>query len=193
MNKDLAITESDVSPIVEKATALSVMSQDTLAISVEMLSQCNIYLDKLTEDKEKITKPLNAALKEIRAKYKPVEEILTTAIATIRGKQSQYQTELMRKQKENEMKIAEKLASGKLSIEKAVSKLEQVQVPTERITTTTGSLKFREDKVLVIVDPYFIPREYLLPDEKAIMKVLKEGGLVAGCVLESKMVPINSR
>ena len=44
-----------------------------------------------------------------------------------------------------------------------------------------------------IVDAGVIPREYLVVDEKKCLEVLKGGGEVLGCVLETIMIPVNTR
>lgn len=191
MTKEITIKE--ISPIVAKATALKISSPETMSQSAELLSQCNKFLDKVTADKKAITDPINKALKEVRAKYKPIEEPLEEAIAIIRKEQSQYQTSLILKQREQEKKISDRVAKGTLKIETAVSKLEALDRPETKVETNSGSVSFREDKVLKITDITKIPREYLNPDEKRILNGLKDGFDIPGCELETVMVPVNKR
>ena len=71
--------------------------------------------------------------------------------------------------------------------------MNEIDRPEDNVVTDSGSIKFRETKVLKIVNGKIIPREYLLVDERKITEALKAGVTVPGCELELKMVPVNSR
>ena len=197
IQKEVTIKQPAIMP---KITALQtriknvhITTAKNMSECVEILSQANQYLDALTTDREKLTKPINEALKEIRAKYKPAENALNDIISTIRGAVSQYQTtEIARKHAEEEL-LSKQLSSGKVDLNTAVTKLEQIKEAPGRVETASGSISFREDKVLRIIRAQDIPREYLIPDEKAILGALKTGKVIAGCELEVVMTPINRR
>ena len=192
---DLALVEQEVSPLVQKARALVIESAEDMTKSAELLSQCNKYLDAVVEDREKLTKPINQSLKEIRAKYKPTETILETAIVALRQEQSRYQTEMLRKQREEEARIAARVKEGKgnLKLETAVRQIEEIEKPEEVVSTDSGTVKFREQKVLKITDESKVPDEYWVIDEKVLLEALKAGTLVAGAEIELISVPVNYR
>lgn len=189
----MKITEKEIAPFISKAKTLSISTPKDMEKSAEILSQLNQKLDALTADKELLTKPINESLKQIRAKYKPLETLLDNAIQAIRSEQSRYQTEQIKLSRIEETKIAAKVSSGYLKPETAIKKMDAIATPEAKITTDSGSLKFREDKILKITNPLLIPREYLVINEKALLDALKAGQVIPGAEVDIRMVPINSR
>lgn len=55
-------------------TVPAISDQNSLEAATKLLTELTVTLDNVTDDKEKLTKPLNESLKAIRAKYKPVED-----------------------------------------------------------------------------------------------------------------------
>lgn len=179
--------------IFEKAKSLEIANKTQMSSAVLLLSQCNKALDRLTEECEKITKPMNEALKEVRARYKPAKTLLSDTITSLRSKMSVYQTEQTKVQFEAEAKIAIKVAEGKLSIETGVAKIEALGSTHDKINTDSGAVKFKAIEKLKITNADLIPRAYLLPDEKLILDDLKAGKEVPGAILEEIQIPINYR
>ena len=144
-------------------------------------------------EREKVTAPLNQALKAERARWKPMELQNTQAIEMIREKMSTYQTEQMQLQKDKEAKIAQKLTDGKITLDKAIEQIEKVKTPDKEIATTAGLVQFRESQILEIINEDLIPREYLMVDEKKLLADLKNGKNVEGAKLTIIQCPINYR
>lgn len=192
-DKVIAIVEKEINPIVTKAKSLKVTTPESLKLSAELLSRANQALDKITEEKKKLTDPLNQAIKEVRFRYKVVEEPLQDIISYLRGEQSAYQTKVIAEQRKAEQKIAERVEQGKLTAEGAVRRLDKIEKSPDSVTTDSGMLKFRPDKVLKITDEKKIPRDFLIPDEKMILATLKAGKSVPGCEIEIVQVPLNYR
>ena len=165
-----------------EAKSIIIKTNEDLSRATIILTNLNKMHDKLVEDREKMTAPINLALKEIRAKYKPMEEGLNASIEHIRTQMSAFRT----RQDALQQKIADKVSSGAISIEKAVMKLSV-------INQEVAGLKFREMQVLKIINSKIIPREYLVPDEKRILEDLKLGKKIKGAELEIKNIPVNSR
>ena len=194
-NKDITIIEKEISPIVLQAQEVKIKNQDDMKVAVDILSKLNKWNDSIIEDREKITKPLNEALKEVRAKYKPLEKTLEQAIEIVRNEMSVYQTaEVKRVQKEQDA-IANRIREGKggLKIETAMRKLDEIDGVADKVESDSGIVKFRNDKILKIVDISKIPDKYFDLNESALLKDLKAGVIVDGAELEDKLVPINSR
>ena len=194
MTKEISIAK-EVSPIVSKAVELKIVDSETLKVGVELLSVLNQWNDKITAEKERVTKPLNEALKAERSRWKPVETQNSEAIEHIRDEMSKYQTEMVRKQKEEEQKIANRVREGKggLKIETAVKKIEALDVPDKEVATEAGLVQFRETIILKIIDISLIPREYFELDESKLLKDLKAGKQVSGATTETLQVPVNYR
>lgn len=193
--QEVTIIEKEVGPLVKQAKDITIASASDLTNSVEYLSRLNQTRDQWIESKEELTKPINQALKEIRARYKPVEEMLDEAIQAVRDEQSRYHTAEMRRQKEEEAKIANKVAPGKghISVETAIKKIDAIEKVDQKVATTSGSVSFREVQVLKITDEKKIPRQFLIIDESALLKALKAGEKVSGAELEIISRPINIR
>lgn len=194
--KEVKALEKSIAPVVAKASKIVVIRDaKEMEIATETLSQLNKYADSVKAEKKKLTEPANATLKAIKALFAPLEDAVLPKIEAIRGAMSAYQTEQTRLAREEEAKIASRVGEGKgkLKVETAVKKMEDIDKPAEKIATASGGLRFREDKKLKIMDETMIPREYLIPDEKKILDALKGGTAVAGCEIELVQVPINSR
>lgn len=192
-DKQIAVIKKEINPLVTKAADLKIVDVKTMGQSVELLSRCNHLLDQITEEKEKITKPLNEALKEVRTRYAPVESPLKDAITLLRAEQSRYQTAEMARQRAEEAKIAERAKKGTIKLDTAVKKMSEVEKAEEKVVTSAGMVKFREKPAVKIINANKIPREFLVPDEAKILDALKAGNKVEGCELEIISVPVNYR
>ena len=179
------------------ATAESIVidNQASMKQATELLSTINKTLDGMTEEKEKVTKPLNAALKAERDRWKPVESLLKPVVVSLRVKMSAYQTALIKKQREEEEKIAARMKPGKgnLKPETAIRKMSEVDAPEAKVESDAGSVGFREKKIVKITDEAKIPKEYWIVDVDAVFVALKEGKKVPGAEIDIEMVPVNSR
>ena len=194
-DKQLTTIKKQIIPVIEDALTLKIKSQADLVTATEILSKLNKFVDKVTEEKEKVTRPLNEALKAERARWKPIENQYTEAIETVRKLMTDYQTNLVKQQKEEEMKIAARIGEGKgkLRIETAVKKLDAITKAEKEYAKTEGLVQFAEQKVLKITDLSLIPRQYLIVDEKAVLEALKAGQSVPGAELDTIQVPRNYR
>lgn len=195
MNTDITTYEKQVNPITNQAFGLSIANSEEMVQATVLLSNLNRELDKITGEKEKVTKPLNEALKAERERWKPLESALENAISSIRSKMSSYQTESARKAKEEEEKIASRIGEGKghIKIETAIKKIDAIERADKQVATEAGLIKFRTDKVLKITDESLIPREYLIANEKSLLTALKKGVIIPGACIEEIQTPLNFR
>lgn len=152
--------------------APKVIDQATLEQATATLSTLNTQLDTLTAHKEAKTKPINEALKKIRADYKPYEEQLTNAISQIRLAITTYATEQAKIAKAQEERI---LADKRTSLTTKINALANIEDTTqEKVTTEAGSITFTTVKKYRIKDLSLIPRTYLTLDEAKIKEVMKQ-------------------
>lgn len=192
MSTELTI-QKELIPVTTKALDYSIETAEHMAPAVEMLSQLNKLNDKITEEKERVTKPLNEALKAERSRWKNAETILASAIDHLRAEMGAFQTAQVKAQRLAEQKIADKVTSGKMSIDKAIDKLNTIDTPDTKVTTVAGAVQFREKQVLKILKPLNIPRKYLVVDEDKVLADLKAGVKIDGAILETIQVPVNYR
>lgn len=192
---NLEIVTKEVSPVVEQATALIIATGEDMTLATETLSKLNALNDRVVEDREKITKPLNAALKEVRAKYKPIESQLEEAIGIVRGKMSKYQTAALKAKSDEEARISARIGEGrgKLKIETAVAQIEAIETPEAKVETEAGAVVFIPTKKFEIVSLAELPIEYHVADEIAIRKKMKEGVELPGVRYWIEQVPRNNR
>lgn len=177
-----------IAPIVSKAQGLEIKDSKTLEIASDFRSALKKEEKRLKEDKDKIMKPLNQSIKEIRAKYKPAEDIIEKAITLLNSKMSEYQMALIIKQRKEEEKIANRIGEGKgkLSMETASRKIGELA--TIETPTSTG---FRSSYVLEITKEKDIPREYLIVNEASVLQDLKKGIEIPGARLKEVLIPVN--
>lgn len=197
MAKDnsIALIEKEVSPIVAKAKELEIKDEKSMTGGAEMLSTLNKRLDMITTEKEKVTKPLNEALKAERGRWKPFETILEEAIALLRKKMGSYQTEHKRLADEEEARIAARVkpGTGNLSAATASQKMEEIERPTAVVGAISGVVKFKTVRVFEIIDLSLIPIEYHLADEVAIRKAMNAGIEIPGVKYGTEQRPDNYR
>lgn len=191
MKKQTSIIEK-IEPEIDSIQLVKIVDEKSLASATEVLSQANKYLKDLTADKEKLTAPLNAALKEVRSRYKPIEIKLEGIIANIRQSMSSYQTEQIRLQKAEEDKIAERVAKGTLKPETGIKKMENMDKPVDKVNTQSGKISFKEVEKFEVEDISKLPIEYHLVDEVAIRNAMKANIHLEGVRYYTEQVPINN-
>jgi predicted nucleic acid-binding Zn-ribbon protein len=183
-----------IQPIITEVSKLKkIKTSKDMSGATELLSKLNQTLDTLTTEKEKITKPMNEALLEVRARYKPAETALNDAIKTIRTEMSSYQTELLRIKKTKEDEMANALIAGKVDIDKASTALSNMKKPEQKVVTDGGSISFRTDQILKVTAIDKIPHEYFDLNEKKVLSALKLGKSIPGAEIELIQTPINRR
>jgi len=193
--KEVALLEKKVMPLISAAEDQIVETADDMKKATEVLSNLGRYYDSVVEAREKITAPLNAALKAARGMFDPIEKPAKAAMDGLRQRIGAYQTAETKRVADDKAKIAQQVGpgKGKLKPETAVRQMNEVKGPEKSVATDAGMLKFRTDKVLKITDENLIPREYLLVNEKAVLLALKNGAKVPGAEIEEKQVPVNIR
>lgn len=195
MDKRIVAVTKEISPIVKDAQDIVIKTVKDMEKATEMLSQLNLKSDAISKEKKTITEPAKAIVKRENERWEPIEKPLKEGIAILREKLSDYQTAEVKRQEEEEAKIANRVGEGKgkFKSETAMRKIDEVEKPVEAVSTASGGLSFRTDKVLKVVNLDLIPREYFDLNEKRALDALKAGVSVPGAVIEKKQTPINSR
>lgn len=147
-----------------------------------VLSEITRTLDSIKEEKEKVTKPLNEALKAERERWKPIETELEEAVRTIKKKMSDYQTRVSAEAEAERKRIADRIGEGKgkLKISTAARKIAEVAVPERKVETGNGGARFRTVRKFEVMDVTMLPVECLLPNTVVIRRLMNEGKEVAG-------------
>lgn len=169
--------KNDANKLIKKLDVLSIESRadyDTAAITLKNLKE---YKVKGVAEEAKITDPLKTALKNTQALFKPFYD----EVSRIELQTKQAMIAFDEKEEAAKLKLQQDFESGKI---KKVTTLMGKQA--EFTHQSNGASSVRTIKVLEIEDLNKVPREFLLPDEAAIKKVLMAGGKVAGCKLATK-------
>lgn len=181
--KQLTIIEKQVAPVITEASQLAITGTDTLTLASTLRENIKRVQKEIEDDKEELYRPIKTALDEVNARYAPFEKPLKEALKIVNDKMGAYQTQVLKDKQEKEAKIAARIGIN-LGVEKAMEKINALESPAE--LDMTG---FMKKQILVITDTSLIPREYLIPDEKAIETALKAGIEVPGALLEVRLIP----
>lgn len=180
--------QTDVVKVVEeKATGayaqaqkIQITSQAELDGAAELLSNVKKLGKFITQEKEKITKPMREALDNARALFAPFEKNAKEAEVLIKDKMSDYMLAQEKKRREEEEKIAKKVEAGRMKEETAIKKLEQMPEQARTVASGGASATMAMIKDYRIVDESLIPREYLVVDTAKIRKAMHAGTPIPG-------------
>lgn len=171
----------------------TITSPQEMEVHVGNLSLLNKELKRITAHKEEKTKPINAALKAIRADYKPFEEQLESAILVERKNISKYQTEQKAIADAEQKKIDDRIGDGKgkFKMETAIRKSGEIDRPEEVVQTSAGQVSFRTVRKFELIDIAQVPHEYLEVNETAVRAALKNNVELPGFRYFNEEQPIN--
>lgn len=193
MKKQPQTTTSNVlaiSSFVKNPARFSITNSVSMENAVTILSQLNKGLDKLTSDEEKMTKPMNEALKEIRSRYKPKKQELEAAIKHVRRQMTEYQTN----ETERLSLIAENIANEigeSMTFEEASTEIGALRKPDSQVRTEDGMVSFRTVTRYEVEDISKVPMEYHEIDMTKIKNELPNK--VPGIKYWTEQQPINRR
>ncbi len=193
MSNTLPIIQKELPAVQQIISTMEIVDSESLIHATTYLSQANKYLDSLVEEREKVTKPLNEALKAERARFKPVETSLNDVISILRAKMAIYQSNLVRAQQQAQAKVAAKVQSGYIKTETAVNKLEAMPVIEKEIATAEGLVQFAEVKKFEVISMKELPIEYHIPNEVDIRREMKLGNELPGVKYWTEQQPRNYR
>ena len=181
MSKQIAL-------ITKEVTSLAIEDQPSLEKATLLLSRVNKTIDKLEEERVKVTGPLNAALKAENARFQPYIKQGKDIVKLIKDKMTDYrQVEL-----EKQAKIAARVEKGTMKVDTAANKLAEMN-ESKAANTSEGAIKFRKKETLHIIDSKDIPLEYFDLNQTRLLKALKEGAVMKGAELITVEIPVNSR
>lgn len=139
--------------------------------------------------------PLNAQVKAINAKFKPMLDVLKDAENMLRRKLVDRQARLQAEADAAKAKVMKQVEKGKISVEKAVEKIEDVPEVQRTVRTDEATVTYAEKPKAVMEDgaelreddPIWIGKlvaaeqiEFLIVDTVKVRKVVLAGGKVAG-------------
>lgn len=150
----------EVLGIVEEARTMIIANDDDLAFASEILRDVKSKAAELEAEKKRATDPISASLAVIRGWFKPALDACSEVETTIKNKMLEYR-------KDAETRRAQLLA------EASESSGEEGQAALDAIASVQGRASgVHISKVwrVEVLDKSQVPLEYLLVDEKALVK-----------------------
>ena len=188
--KEIAVVKGQVSKAQTAADSIIIVDDATMLEAGETRKKIKLVGKLIKEKKEEITKPMNEALKSVRALFAPLEDGYERVESLIASKMVEYQrkvdAERRRVEDEATRKLAEaqrKAAEGTITdkqaqrVEKSVEKKLEA---TPEVIKKSEAFHTRTVKKFRILDVTAIPREYLVPDEVKIRAAMMAGQAVSG-------------
>lgn len=169
--------QPNLTPVKRQVTTISNQAGDVMIDSQESLSQATDILSKIKASakdvekrKKEITDPLNAALKSARSLFKPLEDDLSTAERTIKGKMLDYSNEVEEEARKKAAKLEDRVERGTMRTDTAMRKMDEIETVGSSVQGASGSVQFRTVRNIKIVDPTKIPLKYL-SNEKVLAAI----------------------
>lgn len=190
--KTKEVTVLEAAPLtIETAKSLRITDEASMSVAVDVLSKLNTAAKSIKAERELITKPMNEALAEVRGRYKPTEDALAEAIASVRKTMTTYQTEQDRLAAIEKKKIDDKVAAGRLKTETGMAKREAIVEAPTKVVAASGKVAFKPVECFEVTNLASVPVDYILPNETAIRNAMKAGVKIAGVRYYTEQRPIN--
>ena len=166
-----------------RGMAAMVRSSEDIAAVSPLLQHIKGDMKRLKERKERITKPLNEALKEIRDFFRPAEQRLEEAEVLLKSAIGAAQKAIYEANRIAQLQTQQALQQGDVRLAAQVSGAIQG-------TEAPAGLSFRERFTYRVVNAAVIPREFLMPDDKRIKDHVSKHGManpIPGILVEPEV------
>lgn len=181
---DLKVYDQKTEKAQQVEFEMLVLTSEDETKAIELANNLNLLAKAIEEKKTSITKPMNEALKNVRELFKPREEKVQSIIDSLKRKVLEFkQTERAKAEKEK-ADIEKKAEAGRIKPETAIRKMGEVKEVEKTTHTDSGKMTVKKRKVVKIINPELLPKEYLIPDEAKIKKVALAGVEIPGVVVE---------
>jgi len=165
MQPNLTPIKRQVTTVANQAASLLIDSTETLEQATDILSKVKENAKLIKTRKEEITKPLNEALKSARDLFRPLEDDLSTAERTIKDKMLDYTNEIDRKAEAEAAKLEARVEKGTMRVDTMTRKLDEIETADSSVKGNKGSVSFRVQRTVKVVDPTKIPLKYLMNEK----------------------------
>lgn len=174
---------------------IAIFDNESLQKASTYLIQAKKLYKASKEDMDALIDPLKESIANIKEKYAPTQEALKSIIDDLTNKTVTYQTNLINAQREAEEAITARIGQGKgkLTLETAVKKLENLPQIDKNIATESGGMTFVEHQMCELEDITKLPMQYHLADMVAVRAQMKAGNKLPGIKYWTEQRPRNTR
>jgi hypothetical protein len=166
LREEMAKEQVAAQETLEAARTLVITTQDDLAFVSDILLEVKRKSNQIDERLKTITKPLNEALANVRALFKPVRDFYAAAEADLKGRIAEAHS---RQQENNAKALAESQAAGTpAGIVAALAKVQHVE--------NVDGISTRTKWAFEITNPAEVPRELCEVSPKLIREYIKACG-----------------
>ena len=193
--KEVSVVKAEVSRVVKLAQEHSkIVTEPELNEANEVLVKVKAVGKKVKEEKAKQYDPAMATVKAIREFWAPIEAQYQEAEAIIKDAIVGYARKLAEVAAKKEAELVAKVEAGKMTMEKAVEKMETLPVMETKMETKKGSVKISKVKKFEVTDLAKLPLEYHIANETKIRQAMHAGQELPGVrYWEEEMVSVGTR
>lgn len=187
--REIATTSALLTGFTE-AGLITKPSADNVALAAGQFKQLKVWQGELEKKEKAITGPINEALKQVRALFKPTKERLESLIDSVRNGIDRYNRDAKAVLDAKQERLEEKVDKGTLSERSADIKLARAQAQSNVDVIPT-----RKHKVVHVTDEAKVPDEYWIIDwpslRAAALKADKQKKKIPGVVVEEEELVVN--
>jgi hypothetical protein len=174
------VVKQQITKAIAAAQALEIKVYEDLPKAIDLLSKIKKVGKIIKDEKEKITKPFNEGLKNARAFFAQFEAQNEEAEKIVKDKMLDYNRKVEQERIKEEAKIAAKVESGKMSLEKAAEKMELVKEAPKSVEGNVGKISIKKIKKFEVVDKTKLPFDFLQPDMVKIREAMFANQILDG-------------
>lgn len=164
----IASEQSELAGVAAEIAHFDVCDDDSLALAGELLVDVKTRQKRITEMKQSATRPMNEALKNIRAWFAPAEELLGTIEREVKNKVASYHT-LLEIERERATEALGKEGATSAEVGAALTNLGAAQAPK------TAGVSMREVWDFEVLDMRAVPVGFLQVNEADVRRAIANG------------------
>ena len=175
---EIEVYQAQADELEKQAVKLSIASPEENAIVIELKAKLSKLAKDIKNRKEEITKPLNTALRSIRALWAPLEDAVEMRENAVGRALIDYKNQVEAEARKQEERIAARVEKGTMKLETAEKKIDNLPKIQNTTHTTEGQVQFRKIPKVRITNRDLIPDEYWIIDEVRLRQAIITGGKV---------------
>jgi hypothetical protein len=174
----LAVERAQLDPVLAAWRALDVNTEALRVFANDELVKVKTRIKALETQRTTVTGPLNQVLTTVNGWFRPARESYVALEGVLKDKLWKYDQAVKAEQQRQLQAAAEAYRAGQ--VEAASTAL--AAIPDVPVTAGTS---IATKRVLVVVDPDQVPREYCSPDPGKL-RAVQTGTIVPGCVWQEQ-------